>query len=130
MKIKTIIFWILWVGNNLTLQTVSGEDLEPVSPPLFPDGTDDVYLLCQTLGLTAPQKEQEQVQQLAEALRPPLETVCRQARDAEAPISKLADQLRPRLSTEQQTKSDPLRNVLGSTPDNFGIVRTGIDFAV
>jgi hypothetical protein len=128
MKIKTIIFWILWVGNNLTLQTVSGEDLQPVSPPLFPDDPDNVDLLCQTLGLTAPQKEQ--VQQLAEALRPPLETVCLQARDEEAPISKLADQLRPRLSTEQQTKPDPLRNVLGSTPDNFGMVRTGIDFAV
>jgi len=80
MKIKTIIFWILWVGNNLTLQTVSGEDLEPVSPPLFPDGSDDADLLCQTLGMTAPQMEQE--------------------------------------------------NVLGSTPDDFGMVRTGIDFAV
>jgi hypothetical protein len=116
------------VGNNLTLQTVSGEDLEPVSPPLFPDGLDDVDLLCQTLGLTAPQEEQ--VQQLVEALRPPLETACRQARDEEAPISKLANQLRPRLSVEQRTKSDPLRNVLGSTPDDFGMVRTGIDFAV
>jgi hypothetical protein len=61
MKIKTIVFWILWVGNNLTLQTVSGEDLEPVSPSLFPDGLDDVDLLCQTLGSSAPQKEQVQL---------------------------------------------------------------------
>lgn len=66
MKIKTIVFWILWVGNNLTLQTVSGEDLELVPPPLRPDDPDDVVLLCQTLGLTALQKEQ--VQQLATAL--------------------------------------------------------------
>jgi hypothetical protein len=66
MKIKTIVFWILWVGNNLTLQTVSGEDLELVPPPLCPDDPDDVVLLCQTLGLTALQKEQ--VQQLATAL--------------------------------------------------------------
>ena|SRR2546428_1171661 len=127
MKIKTIVFWILWVGNNLTLQTISGEDLEPVSPPLFPGGLDDLDLLCQTLGLTAPHKEQQQVVQ---ALRPPLGTVCRQARDEEAPISKLADQLRPPLRADQRTKADPLRNVLGPTADNFGIVRTGNDFAV
>jgi hypothetical protein len=61
MKIKTVVFWILWVGNNLTLQTVSGEDLEPVSPSLFPGGLDDVDLLCQTLGSSAPQKEQVQL---------------------------------------------------------------------
>jgi hypothetical protein len=65
MKIKTIVFWILWAGNSLTLQTVSGEDLELV-PPLCPDGPDDVVLLCQTLGLTALPKEQ--VQQLATTL--------------------------------------------------------------
>jgi hypothetical protein len=61
MKIKTIVFWILWVGNNLTLQTVSGEDLEPVSPSLFPGDLDDVALLCQTLDSTAPPKEQMQL---------------------------------------------------------------------
>jgi hypothetical protein len=60
MKIKTAVFWILWVGNNLTLQTVSGEDLEPVPPPLFPGDIDDVDLLCQTLDSSAPQKEQVQ----------------------------------------------------------------------
>jgi hypothetical protein len=58
MKIKTVVFWVLWVGNNLTLQTVSGEDLEPVSPPSFPSWLDDGDLLCESLGLTGPQKEQ------------------------------------------------------------------------
>jgi hypothetical protein len=66
MKIKTIVFWILWVGNSLTLQTVSGEDLELVPPPLCPDAPDDVVLLCQTLGLTA--LPTEQVQQLETTL--------------------------------------------------------------
>jgi hypothetical protein len=59
MKIKTIVFWILWVGNNLTLQTVSGEDLEFELSPLILDGPDDLVLLCQTLDSTSPQKEQE-----------------------------------------------------------------------
>lgn len=58
MKIKTVVFWILWAGNSLTLQTVSGEDLELVPPSSFPDDLDDVVLLCQTLGSSAPQKEQ------------------------------------------------------------------------
>ena len=65
MKIKTLVFWILWMGNSLTLQTVSGEDLELVLPPLCPDDPDDVVLLCQTLGLTDRQKEK--VQQFATA---------------------------------------------------------------
>jgi len=58
MKIKTIVFWILWVGNNLTLQTVSGEDLELEQSPLILYGPDDLVLLCQTLDSTSPQKEQ------------------------------------------------------------------------
>ena len=57
MKIKTIVFWVLWLGNNLTLQTVNGEDLELVSPPLFPGDLGDAVLLCQTLASSAPQKE-------------------------------------------------------------------------
>ena len=61
MKIKTIVFWLLWVGNSLTLQTLSGEDLEPVSASLFPGDPDDLVLLCQTLDSTAPQKEQMQL---------------------------------------------------------------------
>lgn len=59
MKIKTIVFWVLWVGNNLTSQTVIGDNLEPAPPSLFPDDLDDVELLCQTPGLSAPQNEQE-----------------------------------------------------------------------
>ena len=74
MKIKTIVFWVLWVGNNLTSQTVIGDSLERVRRYLFPDDLDDVDLLCQTLGLSAPQNEQEQVQQLAKALRNRAET--------------------------------------------------------
>ena len=58
MKIKTIVFWILWVGNNLTLQTVSGEGLELEQSPLILYGPDDLVLLCQTLDSAAPQKEQ------------------------------------------------------------------------
>jgi hypothetical protein len=61
MKIKTIIFWILWVGNSLTLQTVSGDDFDPIPPPLIPGDLDDVDLLCQTLGSSAPEKEQLQL---------------------------------------------------------------------
>jgi hypothetical protein len=60
MKIKTVVFWILWVGNNLALQTVGGEDLELVSPPLFPDSPDDADLLCQTVASRVPQKEMVQ----------------------------------------------------------------------
>jgi hypothetical protein len=32
MKIKTVVFWILWVGNDFTLQTVGerNEQLHPV----------------------------------------------------------------------------------------------------
>jgi hypothetical protein len=48
MKIKTLIFWILWVGNNLTLQTASGENVPVISPLLCPGGFDDVILLCET----------------------------------------------------------------------------------
>jgi hypothetical protein len=58
MKIRTIVFWILWVGNNLTLQTVSGEDLELEQSPLILYGPDDLVLLCQTLDSTAPQKDE------------------------------------------------------------------------
>jgi hypothetical protein len=58
MKIKTIAFWILWAGNNLTLQTASREDLELEQSPLILDGPDDLVLLCQTLDSSAPQKEQ------------------------------------------------------------------------
>ena len=58
MKIKTIVFWILWMGNNLTLQTVSGEDLEFELSPLILDGPDDLVLLCQTFGSSVRQKEQ------------------------------------------------------------------------
>ena len=61
MKIKTIVFWLLWIANSLTLQTLSGEDLEPVSASLFPGDPDDLVLLCQTLDSTAPQKEQMQL---------------------------------------------------------------------
>jgi hypothetical protein len=60
MKIKTVIFWVLWVGNSLTLQTISGEDLEPAPSCLFPGDLDDALLLCQTLDSTGPQKEQMQ----------------------------------------------------------------------
>jgi hypothetical protein len=68
MKIKTLVFWILWVGNSVTLQTANGEDLEPVSPPLFSGDFEDVDLLCQTPGWNTQQKEHEQVWQLAGVL--------------------------------------------------------------
>jgi hypothetical protein len=51
MKIKTVIFWTLWVGNNLTLQSVNGDYSEPASQPLFPDDFEDTLLLCRTSGL-------------------------------------------------------------------------------
>jgi len=105
MKIKTVVFWILWVGNDLTLQTVREQNLDPAS-------------------------QKEQVQQLAQALRPQLETLRRQARDEEAAILKqLSDQVRPVLSAEQRTKLDALQNVVDGTHNDFGMVRTGINFA-
>ena len=126
MKIKTVVFWIMWVGNDLTLQTV--RDLDPASPPSFPSRLDDADLATQALDLTAPQKEE--VQRLTEALRPQLETVRRQARDEEAAILKqLSDQVRPVLSAGQRTKLDALQNVVDGTRNNFGMVRTGINFA-
>ena len=108
MKIKTLVFWILWVGNSLTLQTVSGQDPNPASSPSVPSRLDDVDLISQVFGLTAAQKEQ--VHQMAEAFRPRLETVRRQAHDAQAAIVKqLSDQVRPVLSTERRTKLDALQ---------------------
>ena len=126
MKIKSVVFWILWIGNDLTVQTAKNPD--PVPPPSFPSHLDDADLVSQALGLTAPQKEQ--VQQLAQALRPQLETVRRQARDEEAAILKqLSDQVRPVLSAEQRTKLDALQNVVGGTHNDFGMVYPGINFA-
>jgi hypothetical protein len=61
MKIKSIVFWLLWAGNNLTLQTVSGEDLEPGLGSLFGDDADDLVLLCKMLDSTVPQTEQMQL---------------------------------------------------------------------
>jgi hypothetical protein len=118
MKIKTVVFWILWVGNDLTSQTIREQNPDPASPPFFPSRLDDADLVSQTLGLTAPQKEQ--MQQLAEARRPQLETVRRQARDEEAAILKqLSDQVCPVLSAEQRTKLDALQNVVGRHPQRF-----------
>ncbi len=128
MKIKTVVFWILWVGNDLTLQTVGEQNPDPASPPSFPSRLDDADLVSQALGLTAAQKEQ--VRQLAQALRPQLKTIRRQARDEEAAILKqLSDQVRPVLSAEQRTKLDALQNVVGGTHNDFGMVRPGINFA-
>jgi hypothetical protein len=98
VKIKTVVFWILWVGNDLTLQTVGEQSPDFASRPSFPSRLDDADLVSQALGLTAPQKEQ--VQQLAQALRPQLETVRRQARDAQVEFLKqLSERVRPQNST-------------------------------
>ena len=128
MKIKTVVFWILWVGNDLTLQRFGEQSPDRASPPSFPSRLDDADLVSQALGLTAAQKEQ--VRQLAQALRPQLKTIRRQARDEEAAILKqLSDQVRPVLSAEQRTKLDALQNVVGGTHNDFGMVRPGINFA-
>ena len=44
MKIKTVVSFILWLGNTLTLQTISGKDPDPASPPFFPSPPGDVDL--------------------------------------------------------------------------------------
>jgi hypothetical protein len=44
MKIKTVVFWILWVGNDFILQTIRERDPEPASPPSFPSHCDDIDL--------------------------------------------------------------------------------------
>jgi hypothetical protein len=96
MKIKTIVFWILWVGNDLIVQTAKNPD--PASPPSFPRRLDDIDPVSPAGGLTATQREQ--VQQFVEVLRPQLETVRGQARDEQAAIlQQLSDQVRPQDST-------------------------------
>jgi hypothetical protein len=159
MKIKTIIFWILWVGNDLIVQTAKNPD--PASPPSFPSRLDDIDPVSQARGLAGPHKEK--VQQLAQALRPQLETVRGQAHDAQVAIVKqLSDRVRPQnstadhadntdtgsggfnrfgigksgtlivlpvLSAEQRRRLDALQNVVGGTHNDFGMARTGINFA-
>jgi hypothetical protein len=68
MKIKTVVFSILWVGNSFTLRTISGQDPGPASPPSFPSRLDDVDLVSQAFRVTAAQKEQ--ARQLEEAPQP------------------------------------------------------------
>ena len=49
MKIKSIVFWLLQAGNNLTSQTISGEDLEPGSGSVFLEVTPTIsffYVKC------------------------------------------------------------------------------------
>jgi hypothetical protein len=159
MKIKTIVFWILWVGNDLIVQTAKNPN--PASPASFPSRLDDADPVSQALGLATPQKEQ--VQQFVEVLWPQLETVRGQARDAQVEILKqLSERVRPQnstadyadntdtgsggfnrfgisksgtlillpvLSAERRTKLDALQNVVDGTYNDFGMVRTGINFA-
>jgi hypothetical protein len=68
MKIKNVVFLILWVGNSLTLRTISGQDPGPASPPSFPSRLDHVDLVSQAFRVTAAQKEQ--ARRLKEAPRP------------------------------------------------------------
>jgi hypothetical protein len=35
MKIKTAVFWLLWVGNDLTLQTIREQDPDAASERAF-----------------------------------------------------------------------------------------------
>jgi hypothetical protein len=72
MRLKTVVFWILWVGNDLTLQTVREQNPDRPSPASFPSH-----------------------------LQPQLGTVLGQARDEEAVMQKLrSDQVGPALSAE------------------------------
>jgi hypothetical protein len=57
MKIKTAVFWILWVGNDLTLQTVGERNLALSSPPSVPSHPGDTDLASPALGLTDAQPE-------------------------------------------------------------------------
>ncbi|MFZ3374897.1 MAG: hypothetical protein WA183_05040 [Chthoniobacterales bacterium] len=50
MKIKTLVFWILWVENSLTLQTVSGQNSDSASAFSFSRHLDDVDLRRQAHG--------------------------------------------------------------------------------
>jgi len=53
MKIKTVVFWILWVGNDLILQTIREQDPDPALPPPLPSHRDaklDATQAFQSLG--------------------------------------------------------------------------------
>jgi hypothetical protein len=68
MKIKTVVFSILWVGNSLTSRTISGQDPGPASPSRL----DHADLVSQAFRVTAAQKEQ--APQFEEAPRPQQKT--------------------------------------------------------
>jgi hypothetical protein len=103
MKIKTVVFWILWVGNDLTLQTVGEQNLDPSSPPSFPQNSTADYADNTDTGSGGFNR---------------------------FGISKSRTLIvLPVLSAEQGTKLDALQNVVGGTHNDFGMVRTGINFA-
>jgi hypothetical protein len=119
MKIKTVIFWILWVGNDLTLQTVREQNPDPPSPPPVPNRIDDLDPVSQKSGLIAVQKEQ--MEQLTEGVRPQLKTVHRQAQQEQtADLKQLSNQAGPVLSGALRPKLDALHNVVDGADNNFG----------
>jgi hypothetical protein len=69
MKIKPVVFSILWVGNSLTSRTISGQDPGPSSPSRL----HDVDLVSQAFRMTAAQKEK--APQFEEAPRPQQKTI-------------------------------------------------------
>jgi hypothetical protein len=103
MKIKTVVFWILWVGNDLTLQTVGEQNPEPAPPPSFPQNSTADYADNTDTGSGGFNR---------------------------FGIGKSGTLIVfPVLSAEQRTKLDALQNVVGGIHNNFGMVRTGINFA-
>jgi len=101
MKIKTVVFWILWMGNDLTLQTAKNPD--PASPPSFPENSTADYADNTDTGSGGSNR---------------------------FGISKSGTLIvLPGLRAEQRTKLDALQNVVDGTHNDFGMVRTGINFA-
>jgi len=101
MKIKTIVFWILWVGNDLIVQTAKNPD--PTSPASFPQNSTADYADNTDTGSGGFNR---------------------------FGVGKSGTLIVwPVLNAEQRTKLDALQNVVDGTYNDFGMVRTGINFA-
>jgi hypothetical protein len=103
MKIKTVLFWILWLGNDFTLQTVGEQNPDPASLPSFPQNSTADYADNTDTGSGGFNW---------------------------FGISKSGTLIvLPVLSAEQRTRLDALQNVVDATHNNFDMVRPGINFA-
>src|SRR5450432_841577 len=120
MKAKLLIATVLFRSCMFLAPTAGGQTPDATSPPPFPPpcqfGSPDLaQMLTQMLSLSDAQKAQ--VQPLAQAVQPQLDTIHKQARDSgEAILKQLSAQIRPLLTTAQQTKLDSLDALRSAAP--------------